>query len=140
MLKFDFVTKIGKIDIKINKNEKKRNDIYNTLPPKDKPKYNNILYYFYIDAISRPKFIRAMKNKEKFLSKYYNSSEQSFYQMMKYHNNIFLTQQNINPMFFGESRFNSNGTSILKHIKKKGFITGHSNIINLVVILTTRFG
>ena len=25
--------------------------------------------------------------------------------------------------------FNSNGTSILKHIKKKGFITGHSNNI-----------
>ena len=45
---------MGKIDIKINRNEtlaKKRNDIYNTLPQKDKPKYNNILF-LYIDAIS----------------------------------------------------------------------------------------
>ena len=131
VLKFDPVTEMGKIDIKINRNEilaKERNDIYNTLLPKDKPKYNNILL-LYIDAISRPEFIRAMKNTEKYLSKYFNSSEKSFYQMMKYHNFIFFTQQNVNPMFFGESMFNSNGTSILKHIKKKGFITGHSNNI-----------
>ena len=131
VLKFDPVTEMGKIDIKINRNEilaKERNDIYNTLLPKDKPKYNNILF-LYIDAISRPEFIRAMKNTEKYLSKYFNSSEKSFYQMMKYHNFIFFTQQNVNPMFFGESMFNSNGTSILKHIKKKGFITGHSNNI-----------
>ena len=131
VLKFDPVTEMGKIDIKINRNEilaKERNDIYNTLLPKDKPKYNNILF-LYIDAISRPEFIRAMKNTEKYLSKYFNSSEKSFYQMMKYHNFIFFTQQNVNPIFFGESMFNSNGTSILKHIKKKGFITGHSNNI-----------
>jgi hypothetical protein len=131
VLKFDPLTEMGKIDIKINRNEilaKERNDIYNTLLPKDKPKYNNILF-LYIDAISRPEFIRAMKNTEKYLSKYFNSSEKSFYQMMKYHNFIFFTQQNVNPMFFGESMFNSNGTSILKHIKKKGFITGHSNNI-----------
>ena len=131
VLKFDPVTEMGKIDIKINRNEilaKERNDIYNTLLPKDKPKYNNILF-LYIDAISRPEFIRAMKNTEKYLSKYFNSSEKSFYQMMKYHNFIFFTQQNVNPMFFGESMFNSNGTSILKHIKNKGFITGHSNNI-----------
>ena len=131
ILKFDPLTEMGKIDIKINRNEilaKERNDIYNTLLPKDKPKYNNILF-LYIDAISRPEFIRAMKNTEKYLSKYFNSSEKSFYQMMKYHNFIFFTQQNVNPMFFGESMFNSNGTSILKHIKKKGFITGHSNNI-----------
>ena len=95
LLKFDPVTEMGKIDIKINRNEtlaKKRNDIYNTLPPKDKPKYNNIIF-LYIDAISHHEFIRAMKNTEKFLSKYYNSSEQSFYQMMKYQNYIFFTQQ-----------------------------------------------
>lgn len=48
---------------------------------------------------------------------------------MKYHNFIFFTQQNVNPMFFGESKFNSDGTSILKYIKKKGFIAGHSNNI-----------
>ena len=85
MLKFDFVTEIGKIDIKNNKNEtlaKKRNDIYNTLPQKDKPKYNNILF-LYIDAISHPEFIRAMKNTEKY------SSKKFFYQIMKYHNFIF---------------------------------------------------
>ena len=131
ILKFDPLTEMGKIDIKINRNEilaKERNDIYNTLLPNDKPKYNNILF-LYIDAISRPEFIRAMKNTEKYLSKYFNSLEKSFYQMMKYHNFIFFTQQNVNPMFFGESMFNSNGTSILKHIKKKGFITGHSNNI-----------
>ena len=131
ILKFDPITEMGKIDIKINKNEtlaNERNKIYNSLLPKDKPKYNNILF-LYIDAISRPEFIRAMKNTQKFISKYFNSSEKSFYQMMKYQNFIFFTQQNVNPMFFGESMFNSNGTSILKHIKKKGYITGHSNNI-----------
>ena len=131
ILKFDPITKMGNIDIKINKNEslsKERNEIYNSLLPKDKPKYNNILF-LYIDAISRPEFLRSMKNTIQFISKYYNSTEKSFYQMMKYQNFIFFTQQNVNPMFFGESMFNSNGTSILKYIKKKGYITGHSNNI-----------
>ena len=131
LLEFDPITKMGNINIKINKKEnvvKKRNDIYNSLLPKDKPKYNNILF-IYIDAISRPEFVRSMKNTEKFISKYYNSTEKSFYQMMKYQNFIFFTQQNVNPMFFGESMFNSNGTSILKYIKNKGYITGHSNNI-----------
>ena len=91
MLKFDTVTEMGKIDIKINRNEtlaKKRNDIYNTLPQKDKPKYNNILF-LYIDAISHPEFIRAMKNTEKY------SSKKSFYQIMKYHNFIFSPKMSI---------------------------------------------
>ena len=43
----------------------KKEMIYNTLLPKDKPKYNNILF-LYIDGISRPEFIRAMKNTEKY--------------------------------------------------------------------------
>ena len=131
ILKFDPITKMGDINIKINKKEnlaKERNNIYNSLLPKDKPKYSDILF-IYIDAISRPEFVRSMKHTEKFLSKYYNSTEKSFYQMMKYQNFIFFTQQNVNPMFFGESMFNSNGTSILKYIKNKGYITGHSNNI-----------
>jgi len=118
LLKFEPLKEMGKINIKINPNEtlaKERNDIYNSILPKDKPKYNNILF-LYIDAISLPEFIRAMKNTEKYLSKYFNSSEKSFYQMMKYHN-FFFAQQNINPIFFGESIFNSNGTSILKYSK-----------------------
>ena len=49
--------------------------------------------------------------------------------MLKYQNFIFFTQQNVNPMFFGESMFNSNGTSILKHIKNKGYITAQANNI-----------
>lgn len=131
ILKFDPITKMGNINITINKKEnlaKERNDLYNSLLPRDKPKYSNILF-IYIDAISRPEFVRAMKHTEKYLSKYYNSTEKSFYQMMKYQNFIFFTQQNVNPMFFGESMFNSNGTSILRYIKKKGYITGHSNNI-----------
>ena len=131
LLKFDPITQMGNINIKINKKEKiahERNKIYNSLLPKYKPKYNNILF-LYIDAISRPEFVRSMKHIEKFLSKYYNSTDKSFYQMVKYQNFIFFTQQNVNPMFFGESMFNSNGTSILKRIKNKGFITGHSNNI-----------
>ena len=130
-IKFDVLTNMGNINIKINKKEKiskERNEIYNSLLHKNKPKYSNILF-LYIDAISRQEFVRSMKHTEKFLSKYYISKEKSFYQMMKYQNFIFFTQQNVNPMFFGESMFNSNGTSILKFIKKKGYITGHSNNI-----------
>ena len=130
-LKFDPITQMGKIHIEINKNNKlikERNKIYKSLPKKEKPKYNNILF-LYIDAISRPEFIRSMKQTQKFLSKYYNSTKHSFYQMLKYQNFIFFTQQNVNPMFFGESMFNSNGTSILKLIKKKGYITAQANNI-----------
>ena len=130
-LKFDPITQMGKIDIQINKNielSKQRNKLYESLPKKEKPKYSNILF-LYIDAISRPEFIRSMKETQKFISKYYNSTKYSFYQMLKYQNFIFFTQQNVNPMFFGESMFNSNGTSILKSIKKKGFITAQANNI-----------
>ena len=131
-LKFDPITQMGKIDIEINKNtriSKERKKLYDSLPNKEKPKYSNILF-LYIDAISRPEFIRSMKETQEFLSKkYYNSSKYSFYQMLKYQNFIFFTQQNVNPMFFGESMFNSNGTSILKLIKSKGYITAQTNNI-----------
>ena len=131
ILHFDPITKLGKIDISINKNQQlidKRNTIYNNLKMNKKPKYKDVLF-LYIDAISRPEFIRSMKHTQKFLSKYYNSNSKTFYQMMKYQAFIFFTQQNTNPMFFGESMFNSNGTSILKPIKKKGYITAHANNI-----------
>ena len=132
ILNFDPITQMGQIDISINKNQeliKTRKKLYESLPLKEKPKYSNILF-LYIDAISRPEFIRSMKNTQNFLSKYYyNSSKYSFYQMLKYQNFIFFTQQNVNPMFFGESMFNSNGTSILHHIKRKGYITGQANNI-----------
>ena len=114
-MRFDPITQMGKIDIQINKNielSKQRNKLYESLPKKEKPKYSNILF-LYIDAISRPEFIRSMKETQKFISKYYNSTKYSFYQMLKYQNFIFFTQQNVNPMFFGESMFNSNGSSIL---------------------------
>ena len=132
ILNFDPITQMGQIDISINKNQeliKTRKKLYESLPLKEKPKYSNILF-LYIDAISRPEFIRSMKHTQNFLSKYYyNSSKYSFYQMLKYQNFIFFTQQNVNPMFFGESMFNSNGTSILHHIKRKGYITGQANNI-----------
>ena len=131
ILNFDPITQMGKIDININKNPKlikERKKLYDTLQKKEKPKYNNILF-LYIDAISRPEFLRSMKHTQNFLSKYYNSTKYSFYQMLKYQNFIFFTQQNVNPMFFGESMFNSNGTSILKYIKQKGYITGQANNI-----------
>ena len=131
ILHFDPITKLGKINISINKNEKlinERNGIYDNLKISQKPKYKDFLF-LYIDAISRPEFIRSMKQTQKFLNKYYNNNRKSFYQMMKYQSFIFFTQQNTNPMFFGESMFNSNGTSILKPIKKKGYITGHANNI-----------
>ena len=131
ILNFDPITQMGKIDINIYKNPKlikERKKLYETLQKKERPKYNNILF-LYIDAISRPEFLRSMKHTQNFLSKYYNSTKYSFYQMMKYQNFIFFTQQNVNPMFFGESMFNSNGTSILKYIKQKGYITGQANNI-----------
>ena len=130
-LNFDPITQMGKVDINIYKNIQlieERKKLYDSLPKKEKPKYANILF-LYIDAISRPEFIRSMKHTQNFLAKYYNSTKYSFYQMLKYQNFIFFTQQNVNPMFFGESMFNSNGTSILKLIKKKGYITGQANNI-----------
>jgi hypothetical protein len=66
-LRFDPITQMGKIDIQINKNielSKQRNKLYESLPKKEKPKYSNILF-LYIDAISRPEFIRSMKETQK---------------------------------------------------------------------------
>ena len=46
--------------------------------------------------------------------------------MIKYHSLLFFTLPNVHAMFYGESAFTDNGTSILKIFKKKGYITGQA--------------
>ena len=132
-LKFNLNTNFGDISIKINRNEKivkERQKIFKKLKKNEIPKYKNFLF-IYIDALSRPHFIRKMKETQKFLSQFYNeqSSKKILYQMMKYHNFIYFTPPNVNPMFYGESMYNANGTNIIRAFKEKGYITGQSNDI-----------
>lgn len=124
---------MGSIEIKINKNEKiikERQENFNSLKNEEKPKYKNFLF-IYIDALSRAHFNRKMKNIHQFLNKYFTNSTETMnvYQMMKYHAFIYFTPPNVNPMFYGESMQNSNGTNIIRAFKHKGFITGQSNNI-----------
>ena len=131
-IKFDPITEHGHIDIKINRNEEmaaERNTIYKNLPSDEIPRYKNFLF-LYMDSLSRAHFIRKFKKTQKFLEQFYNSNKlYDFYQFPKYHSLLFFTLPNINPMFYGESMFNMNGTSLLKAFKQKGFITGQSNNI-----------
>jgi len=131
LLNFNPITELGTIKIIINRNEKlvkEREEIFNKLPKEKIPRYKNFLF-IYIDAISRPHFVRKMKHTQNFLKQYYNSNEKSFYQMLKYQSFIYFTPPNVNPMFYGESMFNSNGTHIIKAFKERGYITGQSNDI-----------
>ena len=132
-LKFDKQTQLGHIEMNIHKNMKlvnERKAIYDKLPKENKPKYKNFLF-IYIDALSRAHFMRKMKHTQTFLNKYYSKqlTSNSVYQMMKYHAFIYYTPPNVNPMFYGESMFNANGTNIIRAFKERGFITGQSNNI-----------
>lgn len=132
-LKFNPVTQFGEITMNIQRNEKlvkEREEIFKSLPKKNIPKYKNILY-IYIDALSRAHFMRKMKYTKAFISKFFNNKDKtkSAYQMMKYHAFIYFTPPNVNPMFYGESMMNSNGTNIIRAFKQRGFITGQSNNI-----------
>ena len=132
-LKFNPVTQFGEITMNIQRNEKivkEREEIFKKLPKNNIPKYKNILF-IYIDALSRAHFMRKMKYTKAFLNKYFNNKDKtkSAYQMMKYHAFIYFTAPNVNPMFYGESMMNSNGTNIIRAFKQRGFITGQSNNI-----------
>jgi hypothetical protein len=133
-LHFNMTNKLGKINMRIPKNEtlvKERKEIIKneTLPPITK----NILFV-YVDSISRPHFLRKMKKTSTWIENYLKSNNEAnsshvAYQFMKYHAFIFFTQLNIQPMFYGQSMYNKNGTTLIRHLKKNGFITGHSNNI-----------
>ena len=139
ILEFDEMTKLGKIQINITKNEelvKERNKKSN-----NDTLVKNILM-IYVDSISRQHFIRKMKKTSNFIEKYIketgtiqeeetnsDSANLLAYQFLKYHAFIYFTQPNTNPMFYGESMVHNNGTHIIKHFHDKGFITGQANNI-----------
>ena len=132
-LKFNPISQFGEISMNIQRNEKivkEREEIYKSLPKKNIPKYKNVLF-IYIDALSRAHFMRKMKYTKAFINKFFNHKDptKSSYQMMKYHAFIYFTPPNVNPMFYGESMLNSNGTNIIRAFKQRGFITGQSNNI-----------
>ena len=117
-----------KISINIIKNEtliEERNNI----SKKINSTFNNILF-IYLDSISRQHFKRKMPYLSKFISKYLSKENKSIgYQFLKYHNFAAFTQKNVQPMFYGEKMDpkSSNGTSIIKYIKERGYITGQSS-------------
>jgi hypothetical protein len=138
-LTFHPKTKLGKIDIQVHKNEtliKERKELIKT---EDQAPISNNILFIYVDSISRPHFIRKMKKTSAWIEKYIknnndndpheSTASHTAYQFMKYHAFIFFTQLNINPMFYGQSMYNKNGTHLIKHLKQNGFITGQSNNI-----------
>ena len=131
-IRFDNLSKLGHIEINVKRNEtlaEERKKIFNNLKYKELPRYKNILFLF-IDSLSRPQFIRKMKKTQKFLEQFYQENNQfDFYQMLKFHSLLFFTMPNVNPMFYGESMFNKNGTNLIRAFKEKGFITAQCNNI-----------
>jgi hypothetical protein len=137
VLNFDNITNYGKITINITRNEDLVNQRINKINKKkdeltsaSMPMFKNVLL-IYIDAISRQHFIRKMKKTGEWIEKNMNkeNKEAKFkaYQFLKYHAFIFFTQLNTNPMFYGQSMYNKNGTHIIKFFKEKGYITAQSN-------------
>ena len=91
--------------------------------------FDNILF-IYIDSLSRHHFKRKMPYLSNFIQKYLSKKENSIsYQFLKYHTFAPFTQKNVQPMFYGEKMDpkSSNGTSIIKYIKQRGYITGQSS-------------
>ena len=131
-IKFDELSNYGHIEINVKRNEtlvKERKNILNNLKKEEIPRYKNILFLF-IDSLSRAQFVRKMKKTQKFLEQFYGNNDKfEFYQMIKYHSLLFFTMPNTNPMFYGESMFNKNGTSLIRAFKEKGFITAQCNNI-----------
>ena len=124
--------KNGEIKINIEKNEilsKERKK----LGEENKSKFDNILFIF-IDSLSREHFQRKMKKTKRFIEQFMkkeNDMEYKSYQFMKYTTFDAFTQMSAQPMFYGEKMDpeTSNGTFIIKYMKKRGYITGQS--INL---------
>ena len=101
----------------------------NTLSKNVNSYFDNILF-IYIDSISRQHFKRKMPYLSKFIKKYLSSKNDSIaYQFLKYHTFAAFTQKNVQPMFYGEKMDpkSSNGTSIIKYFKQRGYITGQSS-------------
>ena len=95
-----------------------------------KVKFENILF-IYIDALSRNHFKRKLPKTTKFLEKYLPVKNQKIkvFQFMKYSSFKGTTQENVIPMFFGNSLESESGVSIIKYLKEYGYITsGTRNI------------
>ena len=125
----------GKININLIKNNtliQERNHISKNL----NTTFDNILF-IYLDSISRQHFKRKMKYLSSFLEKYMDDNNKNTdeipniksFQFLKYHTFAAFTQKNVQPMFYGEKMdpTTSNGTSLIKYIKKQGYITGQSS-------------
>ena len=124
--------KNGEIKINIEKNEELSKE-RKKLGEENKSKFDNILFIF-IDSLSREHFKRKMKKTKRFIEHFMkkeNDEEYKSYQFMKYTTFDAFTQMSAQPMFYGEKMDpkTSNGTFIIKYMKKRGYVTGQS--INL---------
>ena len=116
---------VGKIEINLQKNETLSLERKKLENPKSK--YKNILI-IYIDAISRARFLLALKKLSQFIEKFMTFKEENFssYQFFKYQALGTYTQINAQPMFYGNS-MNESGIDFAIYAKENGYITGQSN-------------
>ena len=117
---------IGKIDIKLQKNETLSLERKKLENPNSK--YKNILI-IYIDAISRQKFLLSLKKVSQFIEKFMTLKEKNFssYQFFKYQALGTYTHINVQPMFYGNSMKSKSGIDFAKYAIENGYITGQSN-------------
>ena len=108
----------GKLNISLKRNDSLANERHTIL---NKGKVKNILF-LYIDAVSRRHFHRKMKKTSSFLEKL--GAKNEVVEFFKHQAFIYFTSQNVMPMFFGESYFKKTGSSVFKHMKEAGFVSG----------------
>ena len=93
-------------------------------------KFKNI-YMIYFDSFSRNSFIRKLKKSSKLIEKFLYTNRKkekawkkfNAFQFFKYHNFNGHTEGNIFPLFYGNRRNSNKGTSIVKFLNERGFIT-----------------
>ena len=131
---YDKKKKQRKLFININKNEtlsEIRNNITKNLAIKNNnSKYKNILF-IYLDAVSRPQFLRKLPKTSKFIEKFMKNKNNNLgfnsFEFMKYQSFAHWTTPNVYPMFLGISENYRYGTSIIKYLKKQGYITAQTD-------------
>ena len=117
---------VGKVDINLQKNEtlaKERKALENP-----NSKFKNILIIF-IDAVSRARFLLALKKLSQFIGNFMTFKEENFsaFQFFKFHALGSYTHINAQPMFYGNAMSSNSGIDFAKYAKENGYITGQSN-------------
>jgi len=114
------------------------------LVKKNKVKYENI-YFIFIDSVSRNHFKRKFPKTVNLINSYIHNNKNKkekydSFQFLKYINFEAHTLNNMVPLFYGTSLNSNQEYSLLKRLKRKGYITcGGANICERTFFTLTKY-